>query len=47
MGAIIGGAVGVSVPISVVTGNYLFIVFALLIASILIAGLFWGTNHVK
>lgn len=47
IGAIIGGAVGVSVPITVATGNYLFIVFALLIGSILIVGLFWGTNHVK
>ena len=47
IGAIIGGAVGVSVPITVATGNYLFIVLALLIASILIAGLYLGTNHVK
>jgi hypothetical protein len=52
IGAIIGGAVGISVPIAVATSNYFIIALALLIAFILIAfiliaGLFLGTNHVK
>jgi len=47
IGAIIGGAVGISVPIALATGNYFFIALALLIGFILIAGLYLGTDYVK
>jgi hypothetical protein len=45
IGAIIGGAVGVSVPIAVFTSNYFFILIGLLVAFILITGLLLGMDY--
>ncbi|MFX1509146.1 MAG: hypothetical protein ACFFBR_02465 [Promethearchaeota archaeon] len=45
IGAIIGGAVGISVPIAIFTSNYFFIFLSLLVAFILITGLFLGMDY--